>query len=61
MRVRVRALIWHDGLLLVRRESRMGREPTALPGGRVKDNETRAAALTRERPRKPASRPALAG
>jgi ADP-ribose pyrophosphatase YjhB (NUDIX family) len=48
MRVRVRALIWHDGLLLVRRESRMGREHTALPGGRVKDNETLAAALTRE-------------
>jgi ADP-ribose pyrophosphatase YjhB (NUDIX family) len=48
MRVRVRALIWHDGRLLVRRESRMGRERTALPGGRVKDGETLAEALARE-------------
>jgi ADP-ribose pyrophosphatase YjhB (NUDIX family) len=48
MRVRVRALVWHDGRLLVRRESRMGRERTALPGGRVKDGETVEAALTRE-------------
>jgi ADP-ribose pyrophosphatase YjhB (NUDIX family) len=48
MRVRVRGLIWHDGRLVVRRESRMGRERVALPGGRVKDGETLEAALTRE-------------
>ena len=48
MRVRVRALIWHDGRLVVRRERRMGREQTALPGGRVKDRETVADALRRE-------------
>lgn len=48
MRVRVRALIWHDGRLVVRRERRMGREQTTLPGGRVKDRETVADALRRE-------------
>jgi ADP-ribose pyrophosphatase YjhB (NUDIX family) len=48
MRVRVRGLIWHDGRMVVRRETRMGRPRTALPGGRVKDGETLEEALTRE-------------
>jgi ADP-ribose pyrophosphatase YjhB (NUDIX family) len=41
-------VIWHDGRLVVRRERRLGREQTALPGGRVKDRETVADALHRE-------------
>lgn len=48
MRVKVRALIWHDGRLLVHREMRQGEAYVSLPGGRVLDRESLADALRRE-------------
>jgi len=48
MRVRVRAVILHDGKLVVSRERRRGVERVLLPGGRVQDGESITDALVRE-------------
>jgi ADP-ribose pyrophosphatase YjhB (NUDIX family) len=46
--VRVRALIWLSGGLVVHREHRQGRPYISLPGGRVHEGEQLAQALRRE-------------
>jgi len=48
MRVRVRAVILHNGKLVVSRERRRGVERVLLPGGRVQDGESITDALVRE-------------
>jgi ADP-ribose pyrophosphatase YjhB (NUDIX family) len=48
VRVKVRALIVHEGLVAVHRESRAGEPRLALPGGRVNRWETVSGALARE-------------
>ena len=48
MRVKVRAVILHDGKLVVSRERRRGAEHVLLPGGRVQDGESITDALIRE-------------
>jgi len=48
VRVKVRAVIWLDGRLIVAEQSRRGRKELSLPGGRVNDNESVIDALTRE-------------
>ncbi len=48
MRVNVRALVVHDGRLLVSRERRQGVEHVLLPGGRVGHGESVHDALIRE-------------
>jgi ADP-ribose pyrophosphatase YjhB (NUDIX family) len=48
MRVKVRAVIMHDGKLVVSRKRRQGLEHLSLPGGRVQDGESLADALMRE-------------
>jgi len=48
MRVKVRAVILHDGKLVVSRERRQGEDHLLLPGGRVQNRESIAEALVRE-------------
>jgi ADP-ribose pyrophosphatase YjhB (NUDIX family) len=48
MRVKARAVIWIDGLLIVAAQSRRGRTELTLPGGRVNDHESVTDALKRE-------------
>jgi len=48
MRVRVRAVILHDGKLVVSRERRRGVERVLLPSGRVQGGESITDALVRE-------------
>lgn len=48
MRVNVRALVLHNGRLLVSRERRQGVEHVLLPGGRVRHGESVHDALIRE-------------
>src|SRR5581483_10041982 len=48
MRVKARAVILHDGKLVVSRERRRGVEHILLPGGRVRDGESIIEALVRE-------------
>jgi ADP-ribose pyrophosphatase YjhB (NUDIX family) len=48
MRVKVRAVIWIDGRLIVAEQSRRGRTELTLPGGRVNDHESVVDALQRE-------------
>jgi ADP-ribose pyrophosphatase YjhB (NUDIX family) len=48
MKVKARAVILHDGKLVVSRERRRGVEHVLLPGGRVQDGESISDALVRE-------------
>jgi ADP-ribose pyrophosphatase YjhB (NUDIX family) len=48
MQVKVRAIIWLDGRLVVAREQRQGEEYLTLPGGTVKDRESLTEAVVRE-------------
>jgi len=48
MKVKARAVIVHDGKLVVTRERRQGVEHLTLPGGRVQDGESVSEALVRE-------------
>jgi ADP-ribose pyrophosphatase YjhB (NUDIX family) len=48
VRVKARAVIWIDGLLIVVEQSRRGRKELTLPGGRVNDHESVIDALKRE-------------
>lgn len=48
MRVEVRALIVHDGTVVVNEERRQGRPRLSLPGGRVDRWESTGEALVRE-------------
>jgi ADP-ribose pyrophosphatase YjhB (NUDIX family) len=48
MTIKVRAVIVHDGRVVVARESRLGREHLTLPGGRPNRRETLPDALVRE-------------
>jgi 8-oxo-dGTP pyrophosphatase MutT (NUDIX family) len=48
VRVKARALIWIDGLLIVAGQRRQGRMELSLPGGRVNDHESVIDALKRE-------------
>jgi len=48
MNLEVRAVIMHDGRLVVSRERRFGEERLSLPGGRVERRESVEAALERE-------------
>ncbi|HTU85052.1 MAG TPA: NUDIX domain-containing protein [Solirubrobacteraceae bacterium] len=48
MKVKVRAVIVHDGKLVVSRERRQGIEHVLLPGGRVQSGESVPDALVRE-------------
>ena len=48
MRVKARAVIWIDGLLIVAQQSRRGRTELTLPGGRVNEHESVIDALKRE-------------
>lgn len=48
MRVKARAVIRIDGLLIVAEQSRQGRKELTLPGGRVNDHESVIDALKRE-------------
>ncbi len=48
MRVKARAVIWIDGLLIVAEQSRRGRSELTLPGGRVNRHESVTDALKRE-------------
>lgn len=48
MKVKVRAVIVHDGKLVVSRERRRAVEHVLLPGGRVQDGESITDALMRE-------------
>jgi ADP-ribose pyrophosphatase YjhB (NUDIX family) len=48
LRVKVRALIHHDGKVAVDRGTRVGKPHLALPGGRVNRWESTEAALVRE-------------
>jgi 8-oxo-dGTP diphosphatase len=48
MNVKVRAVILHDGKLVVSRERRQGVEHVLLPGGRVQTGESIHQALVRE-------------
>jgi ADP-ribose pyrophosphatase YjhB (NUDIX family) len=48
MQVKVRAVIWHEGRLVVAREQRQGEEYLTLPGGAVKDRESLTEAVVRE-------------
>ncbi|MGH2891790.1 MAG: NUDIX domain-containing protein [Solirubrobacteraceae bacterium] len=48
MRVKVRAVIWIDGRLIVAEQSRRGRTELTLPGGRVSNYESVFGALQRE-------------
>jgi 8-oxo-dGTP diphosphatase len=48
MNVKVRAVILHDGKLVVSRERRQGVEHVLLPGGRVQTGESIHEALVRE-------------
>lgn len=48
MNVKVRAVILHNGKLVVSRERRQGVEHLILPGGRVQTGESVTDALTRE-------------
>lgn len=47
-RVKVRAAIWHQELIVVHREQRRGEFHVTLPGGRVNERESITAALHRE-------------
>jgi len=47
-RVKVRAVIWVNGRLVVHRERRQGMPYVTLPGGRVNDRESVTDALRRE-------------
>ncbi|MGA2014156.1 MAG: NUDIX domain-containing protein [Solirubrobacteraceae bacterium] len=47
-RVKVRAVIWVNGRLLVHRERRQGVPYVTIPGGRVNDRESVTDALRRE-------------
>ncbi len=48
MRVKARAVIWIDGLLMVAQHSRRGRRELTLPGGRVNAHESVIDALKRK-------------
>jgi ADP-ribose pyrophosphatase YjhB (NUDIX family) len=48
VRVKVRAVVWIDGRLIVSSQRRGGRRVLSLPGGRVKQGESLADALVRE-------------
>jgi len=48
VRVKARAVIWIDGLLIVAEQSRRGRTELSLPGGRVNNHESVIDALKRE-------------
>ena len=48
MKVKVRAVLLHDGRLVISREQRQGVEHVSLPGGRVRDGEPITQALIRE-------------
>jgi ADP-ribose pyrophosphatase YjhB (NUDIX family) len=48
MRVKARAVIWIDSLLIVAEQSRQGHKELTLPGGRVNDHESVIDALKRE-------------
>jgi ADP-ribose pyrophosphatase YjhB (NUDIX family) len=48
VRVKARAVIRIDGLLIVAEQSRQGRKELTLPGGRVNDHESVIDALKRE-------------
>jgi len=48
MRVKARAVIWIDGLLILAEQSRRGRTELTLPGGRVNAHESVVDALKRE-------------
>jgi ADP-ribose pyrophosphatase YjhB (NUDIX family) len=48
MQVKVRAVIWHEGRLVIAREQRQGEEYLTLPGGAVKDRESLTEAVVRE-------------
>jgi 8-oxo-dGTP pyrophosphatase MutT (NUDIX family) len=48
MRVKVHAVIWQDGRLVVARQRRQGKVRLSLPGGRVKLRESLLEALVRE-------------
>lgn len=48
MRVKVHALIWQGGRLVIHEERRQGRQVRTLPGGRVLDRERLEVALRRE-------------
>jgi ADP-ribose pyrophosphatase YjhB (NUDIX family) len=48
VRVKARALVWIDDLLIVAEQLRRGRRELSIPGGRVKDHESVSDALKRE-------------
>jgi len=48
VRVKARAVIWIDGLLILAEQSRRGRPELSLPGGRVNAHESVIDALKRE-------------
>jgi ADP-ribose pyrophosphatase YjhB (NUDIX family) len=48
VRVKARAVIWIDGLLIVAQQARRGRTELTLPGGRVNDHESVIDGLRRE-------------
>jgi ADP-ribose pyrophosphatase YjhB (NUDIX family) len=48
VRVKVRAVIWIDGRIVVHRDKRHGRLHVTLPGGRVNERESVTDALQRE-------------
>jgi ADP-ribose pyrophosphatase YjhB (NUDIX family) len=48
VRVKTRAVIWIDGLLIVAEQPRQGYKELTLPGGRVNDHESVIDALKRE-------------
>jgi len=52
VRVKTRAVIWIDGLLIVAEQSRQGYKELTLPGGRVNDHESVIDVSSGKSPRK---------